>query len=380
MSPLISPTRSSPLSSRPRTATSQPSPSSPVSTTRPHRDTQPTSSGPSLHAIYEDEHGPLPPGWERRVDPGSGRSYYVDHNRRSTTWNRPDSPQRSQSSVASTLQQPPAATSGSTYADVPLPAGWEERRTPEGRPYFVDHNHRLTTWSDPRLVTTAASGSSTANANLGPLPSGWEMRLTSTGRIYFVDHNTRTTSWDDPRLPTNPDSSAPQYKRDYRRKLIYFRSQPSMRPKEGKREIKLRRNMVLEDSYTDVMKARPDDLRKRLFIRFEGEDGLDYGGVSRYVGHMPSSNMSLITPLLQRMVLLTFSRSLRSVLRSFPIFRTRQLHTPDQLVIRCQPRASGLLQIYRQDHGSYYIPSPLFGCLFRTEFLQIDFGKEARPF
>lgn len=110
------------------------------------------------------------------------------------------------------------------------------------------------------------------------------MRLTSAGRVYFVDHNTRTTSWDDPRLPTNPDSSAPQYKRDYRRKLVYFRSQPSMRPKDGKREIKLRRNMVLEDSYTDVMKVRPDELKRRLFIRFEGEDGLDYGGVSRYVG------------------------------------------------------------------------------------------------
>ncbi|KAF7330374.1 hypothetical protein MVEN_02475800 [Mycena venus] len=36
------------------------------------------------------------------------------------------------------------------YADVPLPLGWEERRTPEGRPYFVDHRTRTTTWVDPR--------------------------------------------------------------------------------------------------------------------------------------------------------------------------------------------------------------------------------------
>lgn len=55
-----------------------------------------------------------------------------------------------------------------------------------------------------------------------------------------------------------------------------------MRPKDGnKRDIKLRRNRVLEDSYTDVMRARPDELKRRLYIRFEGEDGLDYGGVSR---------------------------------------------------------------------------------------------------
>lgn len=31
---------------------------------------------------------PLPPGWEARVD-SNGRTYYVDHNTRSTTWHRP---------------------------------------------------------------------------------------------------------------------------------------------------------------------------------------------------------------------------------------------------------------------------------------------------
>ena len=35
-----------------------------------------------------DEHGTLPPGWERRTD-HLGRTYYVDHNTRSTTWTRP---------------------------------------------------------------------------------------------------------------------------------------------------------------------------------------------------------------------------------------------------------------------------------------------------
>ena len=31
---------------------------------------------------------PLPSGWERRVD-DRGRVYYVDHNTRTTTWQRP---------------------------------------------------------------------------------------------------------------------------------------------------------------------------------------------------------------------------------------------------------------------------------------------------
>jgi E3 ubiquitin-protein ligase NEDD4 len=31
------------------------------------------------------------------------------------------------------------------------------------------------------------------------------------------------------------------------------------------------------------MRQQPNDLKKRLMIKFDGEDGLDYGGVSRYV-------------------------------------------------------------------------------------------------
>jgi E3 ubiquitin-protein ligase NEDD4 len=121
---------------------------------------------------------------------------------------------------------------------------------------------------------------------MGPLPSGWEMRLTSNGRVYFVDHNTRTTSWDDPRLPSNLEPNAPQYKRDYRRKVIYFYSQPAMKVREGKCEPKLRRSRVLDDSFTAVMRMNGHDLKKRLVIKFEGEDGLDYGGVSRYETHL----------------------------------------------------------------------------------------------
>ena len=40
----------------------------------------------------EDQFGPLPTGWERRIEP-LGRTYYVDHNTRSTTWNRPSANQ-----------------------------------------------------------------------------------------------------------------------------------------------------------------------------------------------------------------------------------------------------------------------------------------------
>ncbi|VDB98127.1 unnamed protein product [Peniophora sp. CBMAI 1063] len=217
----------------------------------------------------------LPAGWERRTD-ARGRTYYVDHNTRTTSWHRPVAARPSAPSA------PPTASDGS-YADVPLPMGWEERRTPDGRPYFVDHQTRSTTWNDPRRTQAAtAAVPQLDRAALGPLPSGWEMRMTSTRRVYFVDHNTRTTTWDDPRLPSSVDADAPQYKRDYRRKVVYFRSQPALRlVNDAKAEVRVRRGWVFEDSFAAVMRLRPEDLKKRLMVRFEGEDGLDYGGVSR---------------------------------------------------------------------------------------------------
>ena len=77
----------------------------------------------------------------------------------------------------------------------------------------------------------------------------------------------------------------PQYKRDFRRKLIYFRSQPAMRAQPGNCQIKIRRNHIFEDSYAEIMRQTPADLKKRLMIKFDGEDGLDYGGVSRCVSN-----------------------------------------------------------------------------------------------
>jgi E3 ubiquitin-protein ligase NEDD4 len=200
--------------------------------------------------------------------------------------------------AASSATIPPASNTGgvvgvqnnmTTAGSGPLPPGWEMRTNPEGRPYFVDHNTRTTTWVDPRrqqYINTIGPGSNLQVqvqpvSQLGPLPSGWEMRLTSTGRVYFVDHNTKTTTWDDPRLPSSLDQNVPQYKRDFRRKLIYFRSQPALRPVPGQCHIKVRRDHIFEDAYAEVMRQVPADLKKRLMIKFEGEDGLDYGGLSR---------------------------------------------------------------------------------------------------
>ncbi|NXX80895.1 BAG3 regulator, partial [Urocolius indicus] len=50
----------------------------------------------------------------------------------------------------------------------PLPPGWEIKIDPQtGWPFFVDHNSRTTTWSDPRLRAAAAAQEGQSSAN-GP--------------------------------------------------------------------------------------------------------------------------------------------------------------------------------------------------------------------
>lgn len=297
---------------------------------------------------FEDQYGRLPPGWERRTD-NFGRTYYVDHNSRTTTWQRPtleqseyergqerqntteaerrqhrgrtlpgEGPQSptlthsgnsstnggitvnstsGNASVSPAAAVSMAATGGTTSGLGELPSGWEQRFTNEGRPYFVDHNTRTTTWVDPRrqqYIRTFGPNTTIQQqpvSQLGPLPSGWEMRLTNTARVYFVDHNTKTTTWDDPRLPSSLDQNVPQYKRDFRRKVIYFRSQPALRILPGQCHIKVRRDHIFEDSYQEIMRQTPEDLKKRLMIKFDGEEGLDYGGVSREFFFLLSHDM-----------------------------------------------------------------------------------------
>ncbi|KAM4634269.1 E3 ubiquitin-protein ligase NEDD4-like isoform 3-T3 [Polymixia lowei] len=299
----------------------------------------------------------LPPGWEERKD-GKGRTYYVNHNNRSTTWTRPivqltedgastsaaasggasaspaspspsassasasnshlHEPQvrrpRSLSSPTVTLSTPleganniqvrravkdtlsnPQSPQPSPYSSPKsqhksqqsfLPPGWEMRIAPNGRPFFIDHNSRVTTWEDPRLKYPVhmRNKNSMEPGDLGPLPPGWEERVHTDGRTFYIDHNTKNTQWEDPRLQS-PAITGPAvpYSREFKQKYDYFRKKlkkPADIP--NRFEMKLHRNNIFEESYRRIMSLkRPDILKARLWIEFESEKGLDYGGVAR---------------------------------------------------------------------------------------------------
>uniref|UniRef100_A0A669E1T1 E3 ubiquitin-protein ligase n=1 Tax=Oreochromis niloticus TaxID=8128 RepID=A0A669E1T1_ORENI len=236
-----------------------------------------------------DRPEPLPSGWERRVDP-MGRVYYVDHITRTTTWQRPTQEsvrnyeewQHQRSQLQGAMQQFNqrfiygfAATASKEFDPLgPLPHGWEKRTDTNGRVYFVHHPTRRTQWEDPRTQGLL---------NDKPLPEGWEMRFTVDGIPYFVDHNRRTTTYIDPRTGKSSLENGPQitYVRDFKAKVQYFRfwcQQLSM-PQHIK--ITVSRKTLFEDSFQQIMSFHPQDLRRRLWIIFPGEEGLDYGGVAR---------------------------------------------------------------------------------------------------
>uniref|UniRef100_A0A6Q2ZAQ3 HECT-type E3 ubiquitin transferase n=1 Tax=Esox lucius TaxID=8010 RepID=A0A6Q2ZAQ3_ESOLU len=334
----------------------------------------------------------LPPGWEERQD-NLGRTYYVNHETRTTQWYRPISSLRtdcthvvlfpmglqsweiitedestlynSQRSPPpphsplefpsiceelSRLQAPGAApgarrTSLQPLSDgylcvVPqllptsagLPPGWEEKQDSKGRPYYVNHISRTTSWTRPLIQVGCTNSGKTLykinSSNHNQLSTGQclhshncflvlthflivcpeqeDPRLkipvhmrrrpsldpTDLGPMPDILHrsqlciftDTKTTQWEDPRLQNSAITGpAVPYSRDYKQKYEYFRKKlkkPADIP--NRFEMKLRRNAVLEDSYRRILSVkRADFLKARLWVEFEGEKGLDYGGVAR---------------------------------------------------------------------------------------------------
>ncbi|XP_020809669.1 E3 ubiquitin-protein ligase Nedd-4 isoform X8 [Drosophila serrata] len=289
-------------------------------------------------------HDALPAGWEERQD-ANGRTYYVNHTARTTQWERPtilnSNSSQSADQLASDFQRrfhisvdetesgrsanedtdhtdshnPSEISAPSTRrnseednAAVPpmeqnaggeeeaLPPRWSMQVAPNGRTFFIDHAARRTTWIDPRNGRASPMPNQTRRVedDLGPLPEGWEERVHTDGRVFYIDHNTRTTQWEDPRL-SNPNiaGQAVPYSRDYKQKYEYFKShirKPTNVP--NKFEIRIRRTSILEDSYRIISSVTKTDLLKtKLWVEFEGETGLDYGGLAREWFYLLSKEM-----------------------------------------------------------------------------------------
>ena len=159
---------------------------------------------------------PLPENWEERVDPNSGRTYYVNVVTRKSQWDRPVPPAAPVAVQPEPVQpQPvqPQAQPQTQPAEEPLPEGWEERRDPNtNRVYYANVITRTSQWERPVAPKPAAApvavlpqiqSQPAQPAQPAPaeskLPPYWEERKdATTGKIYYVNLVTRTSQWERP--------------------------------------------------------------------------------------------------------------------------------------------------------------------------------------
>lgn len=250
------------------------------------------------------------------IEAHNSRRYSEPGSAQDPSLGRPSSTPSISSEPASVPSTPAATTSGSNSNSLEgaavgqptadgLPTNWSMQVAPNGRVFFIDHATKSTTWVDPRTSKPSPvpnKGKTPVNKpkyssmdDLGPLPDSWEERVHTDGRIFFIDHSTRTTQWEDPRL-SNPMIAGPAvpYSRDYKRKYEYLQTK-LVRPTSNvpnKLEIKVSRANVFEDSYRVLHSVtRIDLLKTKLWIEFDGEEVLDYGGASREWFYLLSKEM-----------------------------------------------------------------------------------------
>lgn len=119
-----------------------------------------------------------------------------------------------------------------------------------------------------------------------PMPPGWEQAVCPrSGTTYFIDHLSKTTTFSDPRLPdrrSKKGSKAPRYETTFYSRTQHLRAR--LRQLQNDTEpltITVSRDSLFKDSLELVGALDAATLTGRLSIKYEGEKGLDYGGMSR---------------------------------------------------------------------------------------------------
>ncbi|CAF4236282.1 unnamed protein product [Rotaria socialis] len=128
---------------------------------------------------------PLPPGWEVRTD-NSGRTYYLGHNRRRTTWIHPNPQNANITGQCQIHESEASAEFGSLMSDCTM---------------AYDHLSQNVTGIDPR--TNQSISRPTTHPEImknGPLPTPWDVRTAPSGRYYYIDHVNKRTTWQNPRV------------------------------------------------------------------------------------------------------------------------------------------------------------------------------------
>ncbi|PAV85266.1 hypothetical protein WR25_26197 [Diploscapter pachys] len=231
---------------------------------------------------------PRPAGWEMENN-FFEQTYHFDHNTCSARWQHPvanmhEAHEQWQSGRDQAMQhwgqrfllQQGNGAAGEVAVKNddplgPLPEGWEKRVDTSGRVYFFNDSNQTTHWEDPRIQ----------GAFDQPLPEGWNMQFTDQGVPFFANYTRNTFTYNNPWTgkPVGPIVMAGR--RTFYWKIAQFRHLCLSNSAPNPVEITVSRTRVFTDSFREIMHNNPIDLRRRLYIQFRGEEGLDYGGVAR---------------------------------------------------------------------------------------------------
>ncbi|KRZ18695.1 Protein kibra, partial [Trichinella zimbabwensis] len=145
-----------------------------------------------------------------------------------------------------TGQSETAPVAPMSSSELPLPEGWEIKVDSDGRPFFVDHRSKTTTWIDPRDRLTKPSSFSDCVGN--ELPFGWEQAYEKGVGVYFINHLSATNQLEDPRLQW----------RDLQDAMIkdYLQSaQEQLRAKEQILKVKQDRRVLAEQEFNQLCRV-----------------------------------------------------------------------------------------------------------------------------
>jgi hypothetical protein len=132
-------------------------------------------------------------GWVKSMDPKSGRTFFANHITRKTQW---DPPSGWVEEDAGAFLPPPVLSDEEDDSTEPLPSNWEEMHDPTtGKPFYVDHERKITQWTKPRpevksnptmslAPATTSTTTSAAMARILQASNAAASNRTSTPRSY----------------------------------------------------------------------------------------------------------------------------------------------------------------------------------------------------
>ncbi|CAF0857734.1 unnamed protein product [Brachionus calyciflorus] len=292
--------------------------------------------------MFSDPNMPLPAGWETKYEKNN-KVFFVDHNSRSTTFIDPRLPLYNMSSshitTITTLTSPSTLTRESKLTPIvsteqaiqapsfppppppppPPPAQTQTQSVlvpannvqPKNKISYSDRvvgflqqnnifenlkksNITLTSKQKDKINLIRQNGRSaydrmSSDLDLASLISQLEDSIMSFSLQIPNETNSNPTTSSSSSIPiqTNPKqiNSRRDYQRGFHSKLRnFYRKLESKGYGQGpqKSKIVIRRDKLLDDARIKFMQLSRQDLRKnKLFICFQGEEGLDYGGPAR---------------------------------------------------------------------------------------------------